>query len=409
VTIAALPEPGDFAQPATEADRRRWAESDRAARPGRLARVRQRMAAEGVDGFFGLRPETSRYLTGFALGDGEERVAGTSGQLLVGGDEVVLFADPRYTIQATREAPEARVEGVYGDLPSRWPSLCASIGANRVAVEAAAIPKATWDRLAAAGADSGIELVGVEGWVESLRATKEPAEIERIAAACAVSDRALAALLPSIRPPVTERDLALQLEWAIRTGGADGLAFDVACLAGAEAALPHGSPAARPVAVGEVVLFDFGAQVDGYRSDMTRTLFVGEPSGRDLALYELVARAQQAAIEAVAAAATAGAGRLPTGRAIDAVARDVIVAGGFGDRFGHGTGHGIGLATHEEPRLSRTGPEVELPSPTVFSVEPGVYLEGETGIRIEDLVLFDADAGRAERLTRFPREPLVVR
>ena len=137
----------------------------------------------------------------------------------------------------------------------------------------------------------------IEGWVEADRAVKEPAELERIAAACAVADRALATLLPEIGPGVTEAELALRLEWLMRTGGAEALAFDVACLAGPEAALPHGAPGDRPLRTGSVVLFDFGAQVAGYRSDMTRTLFVGEPAARDLAIYELVARAQAAAID----------------------------------------------------------------------------------------------------------------
>ena len=135
---------------------------------------------------------------------------------------------------------------------------------------------ALWQRLAAAAPD--VELVPVEGWLEAWRATKTPEEVERIAAACAVADRALATLLPEIRPGVSEAELALRLEWLIRTGGAEALAFPVACLAGAQAALPHGAPGDRPVTTGTVLLFDFGAQVEGYRSDMTRTLFVGEPT-----------------------------------------------------------------------------------------------------------------------------------
>jgi Xaa-Pro aminopeptidase len=353
----------------------------------------------------GVRPEHQRYLTGFALDAGEEKVAGVSGQFLVAGDVVVLLADSRYTIQARRQAPETRLEAVYGDLPSRWPELLRSIGARRVGVEAGFVSHATWERLAAAAPD--VELVPIEGWLEADRACKEPAEVERIAAACAVADRALAGLLPEIRPGITERDLALRLEWAMRTGGAEALAFDVACLSGPEAALPHGAPGDRPVLEGTVLLFDFGAQVGGYRSDMTRTLFVGEPSDPDLSIYELVAVAQGAAIAALEAAVAADA-ELPSGRAIDAVARDVISAGGHGERFGHGTGHGIGLATHEGPSLGRSAADTPLPSPTVFSVEPGVYLEGEMGVRIEDLVLLDREAGRVKRLTHFPREVLVV-
>jgi Xaa-Pro aminopeptidase len=399
------PTPADFAPPPTPAQTADWAAADHAARPARLARLRDRFAGAGIDAYFGVRREHMRYLTGFDLADGEEKVAGTSGQFLVGGDEVVLLADSRYTIQARREAPDARIAEAYGDLPARWPELVASVGARRVGVEAGFVPHAVWTRLAAAAPD--VELVPIEGWVEADRAVKEPAELERIAAACAVADRALATLLPDIRPGVTEAELALRLEWLMRTGGAEALAFDVACLSGPEAALPHGAPGDRPVLDGTVLLFDFGAQVAGYRSDMTRTLFVGEPSEHDLAIYDLVARAQSAPIVALEAA-VAGGGELPSGRALDGMARTVIVDAGHGDHFGHGTGHGIGLATHEAPSLGKTASERPLPTPTVFSVEPGVYLDGEMGVRIEDLIALDAVAMRVERLTQFPREVVVV-
>lgn len=401
------PAPADFGARPTVSDLAAWGEADRAARPVRLARLRDRFAGAGIDAYFGVRREHMRYLTGFALGEGEKKVAGTSGQFFVAGDEVVVLADSRYTIQAEREAPDARIEHAYGNLPERWPELCAALGARRVGMEAGYVPQALWTRLAAAAPD--VELVPVEGWLEADRATKDPAEIERIAAACAVADRALAALLPEIVPGATEQELALRLEWLMRTDGAEALAFDVACLAGPEAALPHGAPGDRPVREGAVLLFDFGAQVAGYRSDMTRTLFVGEPSPRDLDVYELVARAQSAAIAHLeTAVAVAGDGGLPSGRAVDGVAREIIAAAGHGDHFGHGTGHGIGLATHEAPSLGAAATDMPLPSPTVFSVEPGVYLARETGVRIEDLIHLDAAAGVVERLTRFPRDVLVV-
>lgn len=398
------PRPDDFAPPPTAADLARWADADAEARPARLARLRSRLRAEGVDAYFGVRPENSRYLTGFHFGDGEDRVAGNSGRFLVGGDEVVVLADTRYAIQARREARGARIEPVTYDLAAAWPELVASVSARRVAVEAGFVSHALWTALQDAAPD--VELVPAEGWAEGDRAVKEPAEVERIRAACAVADRALAALLPEIAPGLTEAALAWRLEVLMRTGGAEGLAFDVACLAGPEAALPHGSPGERPVLEGAVLLFDFGARVDGYRSDMTRTLFVGEPSARDLRVYETVRRAQAATIEALEEAAAAGAS--PDGRSMDAAARDVIEAAGHGPDFGHSTGHGIGLATHEAPSLSRVAPESPLPVPTVFSVEPGIYLEGETGVRIEDLIHFDPAARRAERLTGFPRDVIVV-
>jgi Xaa-Pro aminopeptidase len=405
VAHADWPSASDFEPARDPGATRRWDEADRAARPARIARVTRRLAEHELDAYFGTRPEHMRYLTGFSLANGEEKVAGHSGQFLIGGGELVVLADSRYTIQAAREAPDARIESAAPDLATRWASLLASVGARRVGVEAGFVSHALWRRLAAAA--PGIELVPIEGWVEADRATKEPSEIERIAAACAIADHALASLLPSIRPGVTEAELAWQLEVLIRTGGAESLAFDVACLSGPEAALPHGSPRDRPVLDGTVLLFDFGAQVAGYRSDMTRTLFVGEPRGRDLDVYNVVAAAQAAAVEALQLAA-ARTRPLPSGRAMDAVARGLIEADGRWAPYGHGLGHGIGLAMHEAPSLSRSAPETPLPSPSVFSVEPGIYLEGDIGVRIEDLVVLDSANGRLDRLTQFPRGVLVV-
>jgi Xaa-Pro aminopeptidase len=366
------------------------------------------MEQEGVDAYYGVRPEHMRYLTGLAFDRGEEQVAGHSGQFLIGRAEVIVLADSRYTIQAHREAPGARVEAVTYNLAATWPHLIASLDARRVAVEGRFVSHLLWERLASAAPD--VEMVSVDGWVETDRATKEPAELERVGAACAIADGALAALLPEIRPGMAERDLALRLEWLMRTAGAEALAFDVACLSGPEAALPHGSPGDRPIQQGSVLLFDFGVQVAGYRSDMTRTLFVGDPTARDLDVYELVARSQQAAIDAVERAVTAAAAGvpMPDGRSFDAISRAVIDEDGRWPAYGHGLGHGIGLATHEQPSLSRSAPDTPLPSTTVFSVEPGIYLEGETGVRIEDLLAIDVATRRVERLTNFPRDVLVV-
>ena len=400
-----LPAPLDFAAPPDAATRRRWLDADRAHRPSRLARLRERMAGEGVGAYFGVRPEHMRWLTGFTLGPGEKPSAGHSGEFLVGPERVTVVVDSRYTIQAHREAPGAVVDECGYDLAGAWGRLVADTGARRVAMEAGAIAHATWVQLQDATPD--VEIVAADGWIEEMRAIKTPDEIERIAAACAVADRALAALLPKIRPGVTEHDLALRLEWLIRTGGAECLAFDVACLAGPEAALPHGSPGDRPVLEDSVLLFDFGAQVEGYRSDMTRTLFVGEPSTRDLAIYDTVLRSQQAAIDALASNVQSGS-PVRDGRGLDAIARGVIEADGRWPAYGHGLGHGIGLATHEAPRLSRSAPDTPLEGPTVFSVEPGIYLEGETGVRIEDLVHLDAGRRLVELLTRFPRDVIVL-
>ena len=206
-------------------------------------RLRERMAREGVDGYFGLRWEQC-LPHGPAFDESEVAGSGESGKFLVGMSDVWLIADSRYTIAARREAPDTTLYEVYAQLYEFWADLVATAGVKRVAVEAMTIPHLTWERLRQAA--PGVELLPVEGWVEAQRQHKEPSELERVAAASAVADRALAALLPSIRPGVTEIDLALDLEWRMRTGGADRLAFDVACLSGAEAALPHGSPRRAP-------------------------------------------------------------------------------------------------------------------------------------------------------------------
>jgi Xaa-Pro aminopeptidase len=405
---ASWPHPADFAAPPTAADRARWAEADRAARPQRVQRLRERMAKESVDGYFGVRWEHMRYLTGLPFDESEVAGSGDSGKFLIGLADQWVLADSRYTIAVQRDCPESTLYEIERQLVDHWAELVRAAGVHRVAIEAMTIPHLTWERLRDAAPE--VELVAAEGWVEAERQHKEPSELERVAAACAVADRALASLLPSIRPGVTEQELALDLEWRIRTSGADRLAFDVACLAGAEAALPHGSPGKRPVQSGAVLLFDFGAQVEGYRSDMTRTLFVGEPTQRDLDVYRVVAAAQDIVFDGLweAVSAAQGGQALPAGKTYDAMARSVIEADGRFPVYGHGLGHGIGLATHELPGLGKRSPDDPLPRRTVFSVEPGIYIEGETGVRIEDLVIIDVDAGRVDRITNFPRDEVIV-
>jgi Xaa-Pro aminopeptidase len=399
--IESLPKPGA----PTAADIERWREADRLARPQRLAAFRERLARERIDAYFGVRPQNARYLTGIELGEGEEKVAGNSGQFLVSATELVVLADSRYTKQASEQCSDARIEYVYGDFYARWPEILASLGdVRRLAVEAGSVSHEMWQKLTDASPE--VEFFPAGPWIESQRQVKEQSELERVASACAVADAALQKLLPEIRPGVTEADLALQLEWNMRTHGAEALAFDTACLSGPRAALPHGSPGPREIRRGEVLLFDFGAQVYGYRSDTTRTLFVGEPTPADLEVYRIVADAQQSAIDAVAHAVVEG--RRPNGREIDKVARDVIAEAGHAEHFGHGLGHGIGLATHELPGLGMRAAETPLPSPTVFTIEPGIYLDDVTGVRIEDTMFFDAEAGRVDRLSLFPKEVTVV-
>ena len=401
---ARRPVPSDFAAPPSQADLQRWSDADAAARPARIAALRARARAEGLDALLLTSHADARYFSGICFGPNEEPTAGVSGWILISSDAFAIFADSRYTVQARREAALATPLDPGSDPGAAIAAWAKTHGVRNLGVDPGAIRHAIWERMREAA--PGLTLTPTKGWGVALRAVKEPAEIERIAAACAVADRALAAVLPKLLPGATEAEVAWLLEREMLEGGAEALAFDVAALAGANAALPHGNPGARPFQRGEVALFDFGAQVAGYRSDMTRTLFVGAASDLDLALYQRVLDGQRAAIAALQHAVESGASALPSGRAADDAARAAM--GDVDGVYEHGLGHGIGLQTHESPSLSRGASEAPLPSPTVFSVEPGIYIEERIGIRIEDLVAVDLAGRSLSTLTRFPSAPLIV-
>ncbi len=242
-----------------------------------------------------------------------------------------------------------------------------------------------------------IELVGVSGIVERIRAVKEPAEIERIKAATALADASFQRL---IRDPVegrTERELAIALEHDMRRRGAHRPSFETIVAAGPHGALPHAQPRDVEIRRGDLVVIDWGAELDGYCSDCTRTVAVGEPGDEARSVYELVLEAQLAGLGAVKAGAD--------GRAVDAVARDLIDSGGHGDHYGHGLGHGVGAEVHEAPRLSQRSEDV-LQAGNVVTVEPGIYLPGRFGIRIEDLVV--VSEGGCEILTGVTKRLIVT-
>lgn len=400
----ALPTVDEFAPAPTTSDLERWRAADRAALPDRLATLRARLAAENLEAVLLTSHADARYFTGMEFGPNEEPVAGSSGWLLVTADEIALLVDSRYAVQARREAPLATALDYGSDVGETIGRWLLARGARRCGADPHAVRHAIWERIAAVASE--VELVTVKGFSSAQRSKKEPAEIERIAAACAVADRALVRLLPHIQAGVTESALAWSLERGMREDGAEALAFDVAALAGGNAALPHGSPGSRVLVRGEVILFDFGAQVAGYRSDMTRTLFVGAASDADLALYEVVHRGQAATLDLLRRTISGTPAALLSGRACDDETRRAM--GAVVGVYEHGLGHGIGLQTHEAPSLSRAASTDPLPSPTVFSVEPGIYREDQIGIRIEDLVAVDAAKGTLDLLTRFPSEPIIV-
>ena len=355
---------------------------------GRLGRLRHQLESEGLGAFLVTNLVNVRYLTGFI---------GSAGMLLVEPDNAVLVTDGRYGFQANqqlgRSGVTARVEAVaaaeqdelLGDLTR---------GLGEVGLEAGHITwarqralKRTWGRAKA--------LVPTTGVVERLRALKDRGEVARVAAAAAVADEALKLAQAMLEGRTTESEVAAAIEAEMRRIGAEGPAFDTIVASGPNAALPHHRPGERRIRRGELVVLDFGARVDGYRSDMTRTVRAGEGTKVPAAL-ERIARAVSASQDAGLSAVRDGV----PGSEVDRACREVIEAAGFGEYFVHGTGHGVGLDIHEAPSLARASRDI-LSSGQVVTVEPGIYLPGAGGARTEDTVLV-TEAG-CEVLTLAPK------
>lgn len=363
-----------------------------AERPARVSRLRGLLDELDLDALVVSRPADIRYHSGFSLVPGES--AGHSGTLFMTRDEERILADSRYTEQASVEAHDWPLLETTLPIERELPPLFAEHDVVRVGLQAEGLTHGEWSRIAAAA--PATELHDADPEIGALRLLKSTAEIDAIERACALGDRCLEHLLGFIRPGKAERDVAWELERFFRANGAEGLAFDPIVLAGARASMPHGRPSDARIEQGNVLLLDFGCVVDGYHSDMTRTLFIGEVPDEIHGYHRAVREAQRLAIDAL----TPGV----NGQEIDALARRRIAEDGV-EPYGHGLGHGIGLETHEPPRLRRTE-AFTLEAGMVFSVEPGIYRPGVTGIRIEDIVALGEDGPRL--LTRSPREALVI-
>jgi Xaa-Pro aminopeptidase len=360
----------------------------------RVTSLRTLLDGLGLDAILLSRSANKRYFSGFRLGFGEEATSGYSGSLLITRGAQLILADSRYTEQASAEAPSFELVTTVGALEAELPALLERHAIEALGLEAQVAPHATWAALAAAA--PGTELHQIDDELVPLRIIKSADEIAALQAACSLTDACFAHLVDFIRPGMTERQVAWELETFFRMNGADGLAFEPIVLAGPRAAMPHGRASEAVVEAGNVLLIDFGCAVDGYRSDMTRTLFVGDVPDEIRGYHDAVREAQTLAIDALAPGVD--------GRVVDAIARRRVEAAGV-EPFGHGLGHGIGLETHEPPRLRRTE-SYTLEAGMVFSVEPGIYQRGVTGIRIEDIVVLEESGPRL--LTTSPREALVI-
>jgi len=357
----------------------------------RRTRLREALSEQRLDALLITGAANRRYLSGFS---------GSAGSLLVSADRALLISDFRYVAQAAQEAPgwEFRLLPSGAAISALLPDLLRELGVKRVGFEASDVSVALFRALQSGVREAGvaIEWLATEGMVEQLREVKDAGELDLLRRAIAITDHAFAAVRPLLRPEMREREAAWELEKAMRERGAEKLAFEVIVAAGTNGARPHARAGDDPLGTGCPIVMDFGARVNGYHADMTRTVVLGEADERFWNVYNTVLRAQQAAEDGVRVGMS--------GRDADALARNLIASAGFGDAFGHGLGHGVGLQIHERPRLAQRN-EQPLPAGAVFSVEPGIYLPDWGGVRIEDLALLND--GGAEILTGSSKDPLV--
>jgi Xaa-Pro aminopeptidase len=363
----------------------------------RRARTQQKIAESGADAALITSKPNVRYLSGLA--------SSNAAMLLPASGPGVLATDSRYAAAAARVCPDLEIVTERQVEPA-LAMLAAQLGFGTLGFEA---QEMTVERhTALADLPHGPALMMPLGHlVEGLRMIKDDTEIELLARACAITAEAFAAVLPEVGPDRTERDLAVLLERAMIDLGADGVAFDTIVASGPNGAIPHHSPGDRAFRPGDLITIDCGAQVGGYHADMTRTVALGEPAAWQREIYDLVAAAQLAGIRAAVPGADIDA--------VDASARDLIAGAGHADHFGHGLGHGVGLEVHEAPLMGpgRTGKLVDR---VPVTVEPGVYLPGKGGVRIEDTLVVRSAAGQAaneaagaaEVLTTTTKELLVL-
>lgn len=348
----------------------------------RLITLREKLAEADLDALIVSQPENRRYLSGFT---------GSAGVLIISQQKAFLATDFRYYTQATEQAPAFELAKVGYKLTDHLTDLLAQAGAKRVGFESEHLTVAELERWREA--TPHVEWLPTSNLVEALRAVKSPEEIEKIRAAVQVADQAFARVSQQFRPGMTERDVAWMIRAELHALGADGVAFETIVAAGPNGAKPHYRWAAREIPAGVPIVIDMGAAVDGYHSDMTRTVIIGEPDARFREIYSLVLEAQEKAEARIRAGMN--------GVEADAIAREVIEAAGHADHFGHGLGHGVGLAVHEAPKLSFTATEDPLKPNMVVTIEPGVYLPEWGGVRIEDMGVIKEDG--LEILTQTPK------
>jgi Xaa-Pro aminopeptidase len=352
----------------------------------RLEKLRQKLAENELDAILISQADNRRYLSGFV---------GSAGYLLVSRDKAILATDSRYVEQAKEQAPDFEISRIEGE-PNKWfLQLASEMGAKRIGFESSDLSFAAYRRLteALSQIQERFQLVPTEGLVESIRAVKEEEELRLISKAIKLTDTAFERVSKNLRPGITEKEAAWELERYIRENGGEGVAFELIVGSGPNSAFPHARPTERRLREGEPIIIDMGAKVEGYCSDLTRTICLGEPTETFKRIYDIVLGAQLTAI------ATLEVGM--SGEQADRLARTVIEEADYGDSFGHGLGHGLGLNVHEPPRVGKNSTDT-LAEGMVTTIEPGIYLPGWGGVRIEDVAVLEE--GRARVLSKASKQ-----
>jgi len=355
----------------------------------RLQALRDLLREHDLEALLVSAPANRAYVSGFS---------GSVGTLLISQTAALIFTDFRYRTQVARTSPgfELRETSLEAPLDTRITEAVKELRLHCVAFEGAHMTVAQHARLLEATKEVSVGWIARTGLVEQLREQKDAAEQATLRQAIAITDQALAAVRPTLRPDMSEREVAWQIELAMRERGADGLAFPIIVAAGQNGASPHARASDDVLGTGRPIVIDCGALLRGYHADMTRTLVIGEPDELFAKVFDLVRTAQQLAKTAVRAGAVC--------KDVDAIARNFLADHGYGEEFGHSLGHGVGLNIHEGPSLSARS-ERPLPLGAITSVEPGVYIPAWGSVRIEDLVLVGPDG--CEVLTQSPYDPVV--
>jgi Xaa-Pro aminopeptidase len=352
----------------------------------RIRRLREALGKIECEAYFSVSPPANQYLTGFLTDFGE-----ISAGVMISQSDAVFMTDSRYSEQAKDQVHGYTIEEMKGDLLGRCGERLNQLTANRVAFDPGGLTVAEHTRLSSAFQG---ELKPDSALVSKMRLVKSAEEIDAVRQASELAEGVMLDIVPTLREGITEREVAATFEFEFRKRGATGPSFGTIALFGARASLPHGEPGDTSLKNGDIVLLDFGCRRGGYCSDLTRTFVYGSiPGSWFEEIYETTRKAQLAALEAVRPGAKC--------RDVDAVARTIIENGGYGDYFGHGLGHGVGIEVHEGPRVSTRSDDVLEPG-MVVTVEPGIYVPGKGGVRIEDLVV--VTESDCDVLTTSPKE-----